>query len=200
MSAIPDYKRMLLDAFDMERKATDLYDMVYNALTASQKQNIQKTLIGILFVGDAVQFEKYNEVYREAVETMLPADKKLIQCFHRTAMAFSRRKAKEVDDFDATKVANAVSQAEGEKKTRESKGAKEERLSKPAKAHDPEKLIQEALSLVKRDDVKALLQQALIQMKLAVPILGTQHFCVTDNLNSTFETFQDIDEESGVWW
>jgi len=203
-------KQTLLDAFGMERKAQDIYDMVWKELSKEQRANIQKTLIGILFNGEQETFNNINNLYREDKTKIMPIILRDIQCFHRTAMAFSRRQKKEeeqVEQIDEVialigAVTNTVSSTEPttEKKKRDGSTSK-----RPAKQDNPEHLIQKAISLITRDDVKVLLQQALIQMKLGL----TQHA----NLNQTFitpfaattavddkEVVTTTTSDSDVWW
>lgn len=217
-------KKDLLTAFNMERKAQDIYTEVWNALSEEQRSNIQKTLIDIIFVGDEKAFKEISDQYKLNKEKLSPPILKDIQCFHRTAMAFSRRAKKEIDSME-TLIETIVS---GIKLETNTGGADETntvsskdkettdklpRITKPVKEINPEKLIEAAIKLVIRDDVKVLLQQALIQLKLSLTISGNVNNCLHNNIQATDfsevtgSSFEELDKEKEVilnadqpWW
>jgi len=213
-------KRDLLSAFNMERKAQDIYTEVWNALSEEQRSNVQKTLIDIIFVGDEKAFKEISDQYKLDKEKLSPPILKDIQCFHRTAMAFSRRAKKETDSMETlieTIIAGTKSEAVKETNSVSSKDKestdKLPRITKPAKEINPEKLIEAAIKLVIRDDVKVLLQQALIQLKLSLTISGNVNNCLHNNIQATDfsevtgSSFEELDKEEEIilnadqpWW
>jgi hypothetical protein len=200
-----DVKKKLFEAYGLESKASAIYDNIFNHFTPKQLQNIQQALIDIIFLGDCELFKEINGIYKsESKHELSEQHLKEIQVFHRSAMAFSRRKAKESDSVIALlaeleQVANPVSQIVSTPTPASSTADRKERTVKPTKElteKDAEKLIVKALDVIKRNDVKALLQQALIQLKLSVPIAQGKHFCATENLNETFTS----ESKGSAWW
>lgn len=226
MSAMPDRKGQLIEAFTLENKAREIYDTMYRHFTAREKQNISKTLVAIIYHGLDGEYSRVNELYRNDKTKLTSLELRDINCFNRAAMAFSRRKKKETESYEELDNAiaqgntgdtgNSVVSSGNEVVSTDKPSAKGTRTpsdkKKSSTPQNPEKLILAAMELVVRDDVKALLQQALIQLKLAVPIARTQYQNVTENLNTTFEMPVDIDDanyivttgvdadDNGVWW
>lgn len=197
-----DMKKILLDAVSMERKSADLYDRVWAEFTPKMRQNVQGALVDILFMGDKEAFTKVAAQYKEDKTKLTTSILKDIQCFHRVAVAFSRRAKKERDvDADeavtlvnamggviaAIDQANPVSPADKKRNSREK---------------NPEKLIQEAIGLVKHEGVKILLQQALIQMKLGLPQQEPLKAVNPNNILIETPVLFDTTEEndSNIWW
>lgn len=176
-------KSELLNAFILESKASECYDKVWCSFTDAEKENMQATLIAIFFSGDK-QYKQINDQYRKDATKLTKENLKYIQSFHRSAMAFSRRKAKESDHVEdmvtslvQSGTANVVSPAvlsstdtnKDSKRTRV-QGDKKETTPRETKPKDPEDLIAQAIVLIKRPDVKELLMQALRQMKMGCEV------------------------------
>lgn len=168
-------RELLIEAFRLEGKASKIYDMVFASLSEAQRKNIQGTLIDILYLGNKTEFETANSYYRTDKEKLMKAELELVQCFHRTAMAFSRRKLKATDeavlnvinDFITKEETTPTNTVSGEDNSKEKKERKQ-REDKGLSNEQIEKTIHKLIEVVKKDDVKYHLIEALKAMKLTV--------------------------------
>jgi hypothetical protein len=195
MSAIPDRKAQLLTAFKAEQKAQQIYDMMWEAFTPKEKQNVGLTLIEIIYHGFKDEYKKADAQYRKDKTLLSAPELQDIQMYNRSAMAFSRRKAKTIDAMDDSietllaKVANTVSGSTN----------KEEKKERTPKQENPEKILVKLIDMIERNDVKILLQQALMQLKLTTTVTGYTTGVPTSHLNDNDYDVKDT-HTSEVWW
>ena len=93
MGATMNYKKILVDSYKMERKAIDNYRRVFEDWCTKDKQNVNKTLVRILFEGDNDRYRALDTAYRTNKEGMEFKDLEEIRCFNKAAMSISRIKA-----------------------------------------------------------------------------------------------------------
>lgn len=176
-------KALLIEAYVGEVKAQMVYDKVFKSMSSKEKGNIQNYLIVVFFGGQRALFNSLESQYKTNKEK-LSADNLLeMQVFYRTAMALSRRKAKEVESVDA--VLEMVSEfGEQENKevkqqtatandvSKEEKKEKRERKPKGKKIYtkeDATKLLEKVIEIVDdRPDIKNILLDAITKLKLTV--------------------------------
>lgn len=87
-----DCKAILWDSFKMIRKSLDNYGRVYESWSTKQKQNVNRSLIDILFDGDKDLHRSLDNQYRQDKKAMSAKDLQLLQCFNLSAMSISRYK------------------------------------------------------------------------------------------------------------
>lgn len=177
-----DYKKKLILAYDGEMKAQQIYDECWASFNASQRQNIQRTLVEIFFT-DSAEFSVVEQQYRKDKSALSANQLKTLQVFYRAAMAFSRRKTKELECVDtALEQSKEIGDVESPANAVSETKPKQKRGKKDFTKEDCEKAILKIISVIDRDDVKSHLKQALTLLKLGVPVSSEMNTSIEELL------------------
>lgn len=179
-------KSLLIEAYQGEVKAQMVYDKVYKEMSKKEKENIQNYLIVVFFSGKREVFNQLESQYKTDKDKMKDTELLEMQVFYRAAMALSRRKAKEVEAIDS--IMEMVSEfgnqekeeVKEEKATANGVSNNKERKKREKKIYtkeDATKLLEKVIEIVAdRPDIKAILQDAILKLKVTVTTTDFSQF------------------------